>query len=221
MRSYGQYCPISRTAEILAERWTPLVVRNLLLGCTSFNDIARGVPGMSRTLLSQRLRLLEDAGVIRTRPRERRRGRHYELTEAGRDLWNVIGPMAAWGERWVERQPEHSDPSFVLWAWIHVHLRRERLPRGRVVVAFEFPDQPPAHRRFWMLVEDGDAELCHSHPGFDTDLEVIARSEAFTRWHVGEIEWNAALRNGGIRVVGAPSLARALPTWNERALPRS
>jgi hypothetical protein len=129
--------------------------------------------------------------------------------------------MAAWGERWVERQKEHSDPAFVLWAWVHVHLRRERLPRDRVVVMFEFPDQPPARRRFWMLVEDGNAELCHSDPGFDADLEVIARSEVFTRWHVGEIEWNAALRNGGIRVVGARSLVRALPTWNDRARPRS
>lgn len=220
MRSYGQYCPISRASEILAERWTPLVVRNLLLGCRTFNDVARGVPGMSRSLLTRRLRLLEEAGVVRTRPKVGRRGREYELTDAGRDLWNVIGPLAAWGQRWVELQPEHTDPSFVLWAWVHVHLVRDRLPRDRVVVAFEFPDQPPAHRRFWMLVERGDAELCSSHPGFDPDLEVTARSEAFTRWHVGQVEWNEVLRRGDIRVVGRRSLARALPTWNERALPR-
>jgi DNA-binding HxlR family transcriptional regulator len=220
MRSYGQYCPISRASEILAERWTLLVVRNLLLGCRTFNDLGRGLPGMSRSLLAQRLRRLEDAGVIRTRPKNGRRGREYELTDAGQDLWNVVRPLAAWGERWVELQPEHTDPSFVLWAWVHVHLRHERLPEGRILVEFEFPDQPPAHRRFWMLVENGNAELCYSPPGFDTDLEVTARSGPFTRWHVGEVEWSTALRRGDIRVSGPRRLARALPTWNERARPR-
>lgn len=217
MRTYGQYCPISRASEILAERWTPLVVRNLLLGCTTFNDLAHGVPGMSRSLLASRLRALEDAGVIVTRPNVGRRGRRYELTDAGRELWNVIRPLAAWGERWVALQPEHTDPSFVLWAWVHVHLRRDRLPRRRVVVQFEFPEQPAAFRRFWMLIERGDAELCYSHPGFDCDLEVTARSEPFTRWHLGHIAWRDALRAGDIAVQGPRSLARALPTWNEGA----
>jgi DNA-binding HxlR family transcriptional regulator len=194
VRRYGQYCPISRASEILAERWTPLVVRNLLLGCHTFNDIAGGVPGMSRSLLVERLRTLEEAGVIHTTPKTARRGRRYELTESGRALWNVIEPLAAWGEQWVERQPEHTDPSFVLWAWLHVHLRTERLPRRRVVVQFDFPEQPPAYRRFWVLVENGGAELCYSHPKFENDLKVTARSAAFTRWHVGELEWKDAVR---------------------------
>ncbi len=219
MRSYGQYCPISRASEILAERWTMLVVRNLLLGCTTFNDIARGVPGMSRTLLTERLRTLEDVGVVRTAPKQGRRGRTYELTDAGLALWDVIGPLAAWGQRWLEMQPEHTDPSFVLWAWVHVHLCRDKLPERRVVVQFEFPDQPPTYRRFWMLVEGGGAELCYSHPGFETTVEVTARNEAFTRWHVGAIEWRDAVRAGDIRIDGPRALCRALPTWNERALP--
>jgi DNA-binding HxlR family transcriptional regulator len=218
VRSYGQYCPISRSAEILAERWTLLVVRNLLLGCTTFNDIARGLPGMSRTLLTRRLRQLEDAGVVRSEPKPGRRGRVYELTDAGRDLWSVIEPLAAWGQRWIELQPEHTDPSFVLWAWVHVHLRRDRLPKRRVVVEFEFPDQPAQYRRFWMLVESGDAELCYDHPGFDPDLEVTARSDPFTRWHVGKLAWRDAVRTGDIEITGPRSLARALPTWNDRAL---
>lgn len=196
-----------------------LVVRNLLLGCTTFNDIARGLPGISRSLLSQRLGRLEDAGVITTRPKQGRRGREYELTEAGLALWDVIKAMAGWGERWVELQPEHTDPSFVLWAWIHVHLCSERLPRHRVLVQFDFPDQRPPHHRFWMLIEGGAAEMCHAHPGFDCDLEVTARSEAFTRWHVGKIEWGDALRSGDIVVDGSRALARQLPTWNERAVP--
>ncbi len=219
MTRYGQYCPISRASEILAERWTPLVVRNLLLGCSTFNQIAGGVPGMSRSLLAQRLRSLEDAGVVASRPKQGRRGSEYELTEAGRALWDVIRPLAAWGQRWVELQPEHADPSFVLWAWVHVHLRREALPKKRVVIEFRFPDQPPQHRRFWFLIEGGEVELCYSAPGFEPDVEVTARSHAFTLWHVGQLEWTAALRNGDIRVIGPRALARALPTWNARALP--
>jgi DNA-binding HxlR family transcriptional regulator len=218
MRSYGQYCPISRASEILAERWTMLVIRNLLLGCTTFNAIAGGVPGMSRSLLTARLRALEDAGVIATVPRRGRRGREYQLTDAGRALWDVVEPLAAWGQRWLELQPEHSDPSFVLWAWVHVHLCRERLPERRVVAQFDFPDQRPPHHRFWVLFEHGGAELCHAHPGYDPELYVRARSVAFTRWHVGALAWREALRSGAIRVDGPRTLARALPSWNERAL---
>ena len=218
MRTYGQYCPISRSSEILGERWTMLIVRNLLLGATGFNDIAGGLPGMSRSLLSARLRSLEEAGVVQTKPKQKRRGKAYELTDAGRELWSIVKPMAEWGERWIELQPQHTDPSFVLWAWAHVHLRSDRLPARRVVAEFYFPDQPAAHRRFWMLFEDGGAELCHAHPGFETDIEVIAESEAFTHWHVGKIEWRQAVRSGRICVEGPRSLLRALPTWNERAI---
>ena len=220
MRTYGQYCPISRAAEILAERWTLLVVRNVLLGCRSFNDIARGVPGMSRSLLTQRLRMLEEQGVIASRPKKAGRGRVYEMTEAGQALWSVIGPLAAWGQRWLDLRPEHSDPTIVLWAWVHVHLREDRLPkRRRVVVRFTFPDEPRAHRRYWLLVEHGAAELCDAAPGDDHDLDVVARSLPFTHWHVGRLSWAQALRRGDIVVTGPKALARALPTWNERALP--
>lgn len=217
MKSYGQYCPISRASEILAERWTPLVLRNLLLGCSTFNKIAGGVPGMSRSLLTSRLRTLEDQGVVTSTPKHGRRGREYALTEAGRDLWNVIEALSSWGRRWIELQPEHSDPSFVLWAWVHVHLKRDQLPARRVVVAFEFPDEPPSHRRFWFLIERGDAELCYSRPGFEPDLRVRARSQPFTLWHVGRLSWRQAVRTGAIRVSGPRALASALPTWNERA----
>ena len=215
MARYGQYCPISRTSEILAERWTPLIIRNLLLGCTTFNTIAGGVPGMSRSLLSQRLRALEGHGIVVSEAKQGRRGREYRLTPAGLALWDVIEPMAAWGAAWIDLQPEHSDPSFVLWAWAHVHLRRDKLPSKRVVVRFEFPEQPPPYRRFWFLVEGGQLELCYAPPGHDADLEVVARNEAFTRWHVGQLSWQAALRAGDIEVSGPRALARQLPTWND------
>jgi len=217
MRTYGQYCPISRAAEILAERWTLLVVRNLFLGCSTFNEIARGLPGMSRSLLTQRLRMLEDEGVVRTSAKVQGHGKVYELTEMGVGLWGVIEALQLWGKRWLELNERHTNPSFVLWAWVHVHLRREKLPkRRRVVVRFDFPDETTKHRRLWILVERQQAELCFTSPGFDADLHVTARSEAFTRWHVGELEWRDALRAGDIAVEGPKHLARALPTWNDR-----
>ncbi len=219
MRSYRQYCPMSRAAEVLAERWTLLVVRNLLLGCTTFTAIAQGVPGMSRSLLADRLRSLEAAGVIEVQRDGGRRAGRYQLTEAGRSLWQIVEPMAAWGERWLAMRPEHSDPSIVLWAWVTVHLARELLPARRVVVQFDFPQQPAMHRRFWILFEAPDAEICYAPPGLANDLSVTARSEAFTRWHVGAISWADALRAGAIRVEGPRALARALPSWNRRALP--
>jgi DNA-binding HxlR family transcriptional regulator len=216
MRAYGQYCPISRAVEILGERWTLLVIRNLLLGCKTFNAIAGGVPGMSRSLLVERLRSLERRGVVKTRPCTGRRGREYELTDAGRALWDVVKPLGEWGQQWVERQPEDTDPSFVLWAWIHVHIRRDRLPKRRVVVEFDFPEQPPAFRRFWMLVEHGEAEFCSSHPKHPVDLRVTAGNASFTSWHLKEARWSDLVRTGEIELDGPPSLARALPTWNGR-----
>ena len=217
MRSYGQYCPISRASEILAERWTPLVIRNLLLGATRFGDIAGGLPGMSRSLLSSRLRRLEDAGIVTSKSLEGRRGREYLLTEAGRELWDVIEPMAAWANRWLELQPEHTDPSFALWAWVHVHLNTSKLPKRRTVVSFLFPQQPPAYRRFWLLVEDGRAELCYRDPGFDVDLEIKAKSQSFTEWHIGKLNWGQAVKSGDITVTGPRTLAKQVPTWNQRA----
>ena len=217
MTFYAQYCPISRAAEILGERWTLLVMRNVLLGADTFNDIAAGVPGMSRSLLSSRLEGLEERGLIATQPKSTGRGRRYVPTEAGTSLWQVLGPLAAWSERWIELQPEHRDPSFVLWAWTHAHLATERLPRKRtVVVQFTFPDQPATYRRFWVLFGNGGAELCHANPGFEVDVRVVAESEAFTLWHVRRLSWAAALRSGRIRIDGSPALARALPSWNTR-----
>ncbi|MGD8863348.1 MAG: winged helix-turn-helix transcriptional regulator [Myxococcales bacterium] len=179
--------------------------------------MSRGLPGMSRSLLTQRLRMLEDRGVIESAPNPGRRGRTYVPTDAGRALWPVIEALSSWGQEWIELQPEHSDPSFVLWAWAHVHLRRDRLPARRVVVEFQFPEQPPQYRRFWFLVEGGELELCYVDPGFEPDLHVEARSVAFTHWHVGRLPWATALRSGEIRVQGPRALARALPSWNEHA----
>lgn len=217
MGTYRQYCPIARASEILAERWNPLIVRNLMLGAHTFNDIARGVPAMSRSLLAKRLVELEHAGVIRTAPKPGGRGSVYALTEAGADLAGVVGALGAWGERWVEVTTAHADPGFALWAWCRAQLDRDRLPEGRVLVAFTFPEEPPANRYYWLLVEHGDAEVCYADPGGPADLHVEAESTAFVDWHRGTLPWSVARREGRIRVVGPRRLERSLTTWNLHA----
>lgn len=209
MRSYRQYCPIARASEILAERWTPLIVRNLLLGCDTFSDIARGVPAMSRSLLIKRLRELERAGVV-----VKEIDGTYQLTEAGADLAGVVEALGRWGERWLEVTTEHTDPGFVLWAWTRYYLDPATLPRQRVLVEFSFPDEAPTNRRYWVLADGGEAELCYRHPGGVADVFVTARSDAFARWHLGQLDWRQALAHRSITAAGPPALIRALPTWH-------
>jgi DNA-binding HxlR family transcriptional regulator len=216
VRSYGQYCPIARASEILAERWTPLVVRNLMFGAETFSQIARGVPSMSRSMLATRLKELERAGLVERTEANAGRGPRYDLTPAGHDLSGVLAALADWGERWVDVGPAHTDPGFALWAWCLVQLDRSRLPSGRVVVAFDFVDQPPGNRHYWLLVEHGDAQVCYSDPGDEPALHVRAESAALVDWHRGSLSWTAALRDGRIVVTGDRRLAAALPRWNLR-----
>ena len=191
MRTYGQYCPIARAAEILAERWTPIILRNMLLGATTFGEIAEGAPGISRTLLAYRLRELEDAGVIARTGAPRARDSRYGLTKAGRDLNAVMLAMGTWGERWMEMTPRHTDPGVVLDSWRRWYLALERLPDRRVVTRFDFPDQPKKIEQLWMIF-DGEAHRglqvqpgvrrgpCR-HRGLSSPLRVASRSAGMGR----------------------------------------
>jgi DNA-binding HxlR family transcriptional regulator len=216
--TYRQYCPIARASEILAERWNPLIVRNLMFGADTFSAIARGVPTMSRSMLIKRLDELERAGVIEASLKADGRGHTYRLTEAGADLAGIIGGLATWGERWLEVTHEHSDPGFALWAWCQLQMDRSALPAGRVVVALIFPDERPTNRRYWILIDNGDAEMCYSDPGGEPDLVVEAGSRAFVDWHRGARSWADVLRSGDIRLSGPAWLRRSLPTWNAHQL---
>ncbi|MFK8024496.1 MAG: winged helix-turn-helix transcriptional regulator [Ilumatobacter sp.] len=214
MATYRQYCPVARATEILAERWSLLIVRNLLFGADTFNSIAGGVPTMSRSMLVKRLRELELAGIVRSTPKPNGNGSVYALTDAGADLAGVVDSLGRWAETWVDVLPEHSDPGFALWAWCQVQLNTAALPDERTVVRFEFIDQPAGNRYFWLLIHGGSAELCVSDPGGEPDLRVAADSIAFVAWHRGARAWDAALRAGDIVVHGDRTLARALPSWN-------
>ena len=216
MRTYGQYCPIARGAEIFAERWTPLIIRNLHLGCAGFSEILEGAPGLSRTLLSQRLRQLEHLGIVEWGARRGGHGHSYALTPAGHELFAVCRSLGEWGARWLEIAPENLDPFVALWSMCNA-LRRDRLPDRRVVIRFDFTGRA-RRERYWLLLEHGEAEICKTYPGLDEDLVVTADAEAFVKWHAGQLSWAQAVRENRIRLDGPASLARAFPTWNARSM---
>jgi DNA-binding HxlR family transcriptional regulator len=215
VRTYGQYCPIARGAEIFAERWTPLIIRNLYLGCGNYGEILEGAPGLSRTLLSQRLKQLERLAVVESAPKPEGRGRRYALTAAGRELFKVCGSLGEWGARWLEIAPQHLDPFVALWSMCNA-LRRDRLPQRRLVIRFDFTGRP-RKERYWLLIERGDTEICKTYRGADEDLFVTAEAEAFVKWHAGQLAWADAIRNRRIQLHGLSWIVRAFPTWNARS----
>jgi DNA-binding HxlR family transcriptional regulator len=216
MRTYGQYCPIARASELLAERWSIIILRNIvILGCRTFNEIADGCPGLSRGLLSKRLKSLERAGIIDIRPKPDGQGSTYAPTQAGSELLDVMQGLQRWGSKWAELTPEQAHPGVALWTWATFYLDRDRLPSRRVLIRFDYPTLSGPGSRSWLLVERGDAEICERSPGGDEHLIVVVTDPvAFARWHLGQLEWRDILRSGAIGLQGSRALARALPTWH-------
>ena len=204
VRTYGQYCPVARASEIVAMRWTPIIVRNLLLGAETFGEIQDGAPGIPRTLLSQRLRLLEQQGIVDRLP-----GPRYALTEAGRELESVVDALGTWGARWLEIGPHQVDAGVTLWSLCR-QAEPDALPARRVVIRFDISDGP--RRRFWVLLEPPESEVCVKPPGFDEDLVVQTSSEWLAKWHMGRISLGQAMHDGLMRVEGPPDLVRTLAT---------
>lgn len=212
MQSYGQYCPIAKGAEVFADRWTPLILRELLFGGVGFNQLHRGLPGISRSLLIDRLRSLEHAGVLTCARAARGRPTRYTLTAAGRDLEAVLESLGEWGARWALREPDPGelDPYLVL-LWSSRHLDTDALPKERVVVQFEFPQAKP--RWLWLVLEPGDPSVCLKYPGFEIDLRVTADPAALYGIYLGRTSYTQARRSGALRVEGPSTLVRAFPTW--------
>ena len=195
--SYGQYCPVSRALDVLGERWSMLIVRDMLIGATRFNDLARGLPGLSRSLLTKRLRQLEHAGVV-----ERLLG-HYLLTDAGRDLRPIIFGLGDWGARWAfaDPDPEELDAELLVW-WMHTRLDTSSIPGKRQVIHLRFTDDP---RPYWVVVELGVPSVCRSDPGFGVDVTVVSDVRSLYQVWLGRIPLRAALRQGIVRFDGPPA----------------
>jgi DNA-binding HxlR family transcriptional regulator len=212
MSDYNRYCPISMGSEVLADRWTPLIVRELVLGNTRFNDIARGLPGISRSLLVRRLGHLERMGVIERWPAPSGKGSEYVLTSAGRDLEHVLITLGQWSVHWLynELRPRDIDAVTLMW-WMHRRVVPEELPTGRVVV--EFVHTTPVRTTIWMVLERREASVCMQHPGYDSDLVVRCPTTVLSGVFSGVDSWPHEVAAGTIAVDGPPRLVRALPRW--------
>jgi DNA-binding HxlR family transcriptional regulator len=217
MHRYGQFCPIAIACEIVAERWTPLMLRDLALGRRCFNDLLRGLALISRTLLAQRLRRLESAGLLERRPKRRGRGCEYRLTPAGESVQPVVVQLGAWARRWIypEVMKRDLDPGLLMWD-LHRRLRTEALPPRRIVVQFDLRGLPRGAanmKRWWLVLEKPEVELCLTDPGYEVDLVVAADLFALTRLWMGELNFQDALRRREIALQGRSSLVKAFPGW--------
>ena len=211
MTSYGQFCPVAKAMEVLDERWTLLVVRELIAGSTRFNELRRGNPKMSPALLSKRLRTLERAGVVRRDVTDGRTS--YHLTECGRELAPVVEGLGAWGIRWIgQLGAEDLDPHLLLWD-IQRTIPVDEWPRSRTVVEFRFTDQPPATSSWWLCVNGDDTDVCDYDPGFDVAATVVTTlPEMIAVWRADR-SWDDALRSGTLNVEGPTDVRRRVPGW--------
>jgi len=210
---YGQYCPVALATEILGERWTILVVLALMDGVTRFNDLQRALPRISATMLSQRLRSLETAGILRRKPAPNGHGHEYSLAEAGQELEEVIMGLGRWGQRWArDMNLDDLDPRHLAWS-IHLRVNLEEMPEGRTVLQFEFTGAPDDCRRFWIIHTDGKVDMCIEHPGFDVDLTIKSDLRRFVEAWRGIRSLKAELAAGRIRLEGSREHQRAFPDW--------
>jgi DNA-binding HxlR family transcriptional regulator len=213
MSKYGQYCPVAKSLEILGDRWTLLIIRDLLTGTGHFNDLERGLPGVSRALLASRLRQLQRAGVIeKQHSGAGRQTTAYQLTQAGRDLLPVVMALRAWGETWAfsDPTPDELDPFLLMW-WLRNRVEVERLPERRIVAQFDF--HGAATISFWLILTKADVTLCLTDPGYDINVLVTADLAALYKVWGGRISYQEALNADDVRVDGIPSLVRAFPQW--------
>jgi len=209
MRGYGQYCPIALAAEVFAERWTPIIIRNLYLGCGRFSEILDGAPGLPRSVLSQRLKYLERAEVVRRTPTGRSTA--YALTPSGVELAQVCLELGAWGARWREVRPDDQDPYLALWMLSRM-IAPDSLPRGRIVVHFNVTGRRPPNR-FWLVLSTSGNEVCAQPPGFVEDGQVTTDTASLVRWYAGEITLAQAQRAGGMSVTAPTWLVKQLAGW--------
>jgi len=211
-KSAIQFCTVSRSAEVLCERWTPLVVRELLCGSRRFNDLHRGVPRMSTGLLAQRLRRLEEFGIVQRTVS----GKvwEYGLTEAGEDLRPIVMALGHWGARWIgsRLRDDELDAGLLMWD-MRRFARVEEFPPKPVVIHFQLRDARAGERTWWLVVQDGVADLCRDDPGREPTLVVDASVRALTEVWTGDRTPQQALRSHDIRVEGAQREAKALWRW--------
>lgn len=213
MAKYGQYCPVAQALEILGERWTLLIIRDMLTGTRHFNELKRGLPGISTGLLSKRLRQLQYAGIIEKQSvASGRKTTEYHLTEAGHALQSVIHSLLVWGTNWAFGDPslEQLDPLLLMW-WMHDHVDQTQLPEKRVTIQFDFHGAKT--ETYWLVLTHDDATVCLTDPSYGVDLLVKTDLATFFKLWLGRIEYDEAISEYDVEVLGIPQLTRAFPRW--------
>lgn len=215
MKGYGQFCPIAKASEVLGERWTHLVIRELGAGSDTFNALRKGLPRMSPTLLSNRLKSLERNGLVE-RQMDGNQVR-YLLTDAGRELKPVMLQLGAWGQRWVRSNldREDLDPSLLVWD-IHRTLDKDFFGNDRTVIQFEFTDYTSAFRYWWLVIQAGEVDVCLKDPGYEVNLIISTDLKTMTGVWMGHTSLNTALKTNSIRLLGDSALKKNLGAWLRR-----
>lgn len=208
----AEYCPISTGVEVLGDRWTPLVIRELMVGASGFNDIHRGIPRISRTLLAQRLRQLERLGLVDREVNGRGRAGGYTLTASGEALTPIVWAMGQWAADWLFGDPTEGDCDGLSVIWrLHQHAVPAKLPATRTVVHLVLTGAGAAEG--WLKLDASGATVCKDDQGYDVDLAVEADTAQMHRWLVGRATFRELLNNGHVRLLGPSRLGRAFPTW--------
>jgi DNA-binding HxlR family transcriptional regulator len=218
MPDYGQFCTVARGAEVLGELWTPLVIRELLCGSRRFNEIRRGVPRMSQTLLTKRLRKLEELGIVLRTPCQG--AWEYQLTQAGEELRPLVVGLGHWGARWIgsRLKQDQLDAGFLMWD-IRRFVRLEEFPPNqRVVVQFDFTDASVRERHWWLVVENGTSDLCRDDPGHEIDVIVESTVRALTEIWTGDADPAAETAAGNLKVIGGGRNGSRLWRWIGRSM---
>jgi DNA-binding HxlR family transcriptional regulator len=213
MSGYGQFCPVAKAAEVIGERWTVLVLRELFLGTTRFNDFQRAISRMSPTLLAKRLRHLEECGIVIRKKLSGRKGFEYRLTAAGKELGPLIEVLAVWGMRWARGQltDDELDVEFLM-RELQRRLQTEHLPDGETVICLIF-NELAKHKTWWLLVDGDVVDLCNDNPGKDVDIYISSRVRTIVEVWEGDLDMRTALRNGSIKANGSRHLIRTMPDW--------
>lgn len=211
MSAYGQFCPVAKAMELLDERWTMLVVRELLEGSRHFNALRRGVPRMSPALLSTRLRTLVRAGVVERYEDGNRIS--YALTPAGKELRPIVEALGQWGIRWIpDLGDEDLDPHLLVWD-VHRNVDLDAVPPGRTVLRFSFRDVPGAARDWWLVITKDGVDPCDIDPGYPVTATVETGLRTLTMVWRGDLSWSQALRSGDLELHGPVHVRRAVPRW--------
>ena len=212
MKGFGQFCPVAKATEVLGEKWTPLIIRELISDDQSFNDLRKGVPLMSPSLLSSRLKSLERCGVIERNKTDK--GVIYSLTDAGEELRPVIEQLGVWGQRWArsDMSKKDLDPSLLMWD-AHRRIDTSYFPEDRSVLRFEFVDYPSKLRLWWLVIADGEVDICLKDPGYEVTLYLQSTLKTMTQIWVGDLSVSKATRDKLLHLKGDATVKNSIASW--------